>query len=107
MQAHNVSADDVVNTISAQNLILPAGDQKIGKFDWNVSLNASPTALERINDLPIKKVNGTVIYIRDVAFVHQGSPPQTNIVRVNGSRAVLMTILKAGSASTLDGHRGH
>ena len=101
MQAHSLSADDVVNTISAQNLILPAGDQKIGKFDWNVSLNASPTAVERINDLPIKEVNGAIIYIRDVAFVHQGSPPQTNIVRVNGSRAVLMTILKAGSASTL------
>ncbi len=101
MQAHNVSADDVVNAISAQNLVLPAGDAKIGKFDWNVALNASPVLLDRINDLPVKKVNGTVIYIRDVAFVHDGSPPQTNIVRVNGSRAVLMTILKAGSASTL------
>ena len=101
MQAHNVSADDVVNTISVQNLILPAGDQKLGKFDWNVALNASPTAIEKINDLPVKKVNGTIIYMRDVAFVHQGSPPQINIVRVNGSRAVLMTILKAGSASTL------
>ena len=101
MQAHNVSADDVVNTISVQNLILPAGDQKLGKFDWNVALNASPTAIEKINDLPVKKVNGTIIYMRDVAFVHQGSPPQINVVRVNGSRAVLMTILKAGSASTL------
>jgi CzcA family heavy metal efflux pump len=101
MQAHNVSADDVVNAISAQNLILPAGDAKIGKFDWNVSLNASPTLLDRINDLPVKKANGTVIYLRDVAYVHNGSPPQTNLVRVNGARAVLMTILKAGSASTL------
>jgi CzcA family heavy metal efflux pump len=101
MQAHNVSADDLVNTITTQNLILPAGDQKLGKFDWNVALNASPTALEKINDLPVKKVNGTIIYMRDVAFVHQGSPPQTNLVRVNGSRAVLMTILKAGSSSTL------
>jgi CzcA family heavy metal efflux pump len=101
MQAHNVSADDVVNAISAQNLILPAGDAKIGKFDWNVALNASPTLLDRINDLPVKKANGTVIYLRDVAFVHNGSPPQTNLVRVNGARAVLMTILKAGSASTL------
>ena len=101
MQAHNVSADDVVNTISVQNLILPAGDEKVGKFDWNVALNASPVLLEKINDLPVKKVNGTIIYIHDVAFVHAGSPPQTNLVRVNGSRAVLMTILKAGSASTL------
>ena len=101
MQAHNVSADDVVNTISLQNLILPAGDEKVGKFDWNVALNASPIVLERINDLPVKKVNGTVIFLHDVAYVHQGSPPQTNVVRVNGSRAVLMTILKAGAASTL------
>src|SRR5271154_2535966 len=102
MQAHNVTADDVVNTISVQNLILPAGDEKVGKFDWNVALNASPVLLEKINDLPVRKVNGTIIYLRDVAYVHEGSPPQTNLVRVNGSRAVLMTILKAGSASTLN-----
>jgi multidrug efflux pump subunit AcrB len=102
MQSHNVSADDVVNAISAQNLVLPAGTQKIGKFEWNVDLNASPTVLDRINDLPVKKVDGTVIHIRDVAYAHDGSPPQTNIVRVNGARAVLMSILNAGSASTLD-----
>jgi len=101
MQAHSVSADDLVNAITVQNLILPAGDQKLGKFDWNVALNASPVLLEKINDLPVKKVNGTIIYMHDVAYVHAGSPPQTNLVRVNGSRAVLMTILKAGSASTL------
>ena len=101
LQAANISADDVVNAISAQNLVIPAGDEKIGKFDWNVALNASPVLLDRINDLPLKKVNGTIIYIHDVAFVHDGSPPQTNLVRVNGARAVLMTILKAGSASTL------
>ena len=102
MQSHNVSAEDVVDAVSAQNLILPAGDQKIGKFDWNVALNASPVMLDKINDLPVKKINGAVIFVHDVAFVHQGSPPQTNMVRVNGSRAVLMTILKAGSASTLN-----
>jgi multidrug efflux pump subunit AcrB len=102
MQAHNVSADDVVNAVSAQNLILPAGDEKIGKFDWNIALNASPVMLSRLNDLPVKKINGTVIFVHDVAYVHRGAPPQTNIVRVNGARAVLMTILKAGSASTLD-----
>src|SRR3984893_10644078 len=102
MQSHGVSAEDVVNAVSVQNLILPAGDQKIGKFDWNVALNASPVNLEKINDLPVKKSNGTIIFVRDVAYVHQGSPPQTNLVRVNGSRAVLMTILKAGAASTLD-----
>jgi multidrug efflux pump subunit AcrB len=102
MQAHKVSADDIVNAISAENLVLPAGTQKIGKFEWNVALNASPTVLDRINDLPVKKVDGTVIHIRDVAYAHDGSPPQTNIVRVDGARAVLMSILNAGSASTLD-----
>jgi multidrug efflux pump subunit AcrB len=102
MQAHNVSADDVLDAVTVQNLILPAGDQKSGKFDWNVALNASPISLDRINDLPVKHVNGTVLYIHDVAYVHSGSPPQTNLVRVNGSRAVLMTVLKAGAASTLN-----
>src|SRR5260370_954193 len=102
MQSNNVSADDAVNAISAQNLVLPAGTQKIGKFEWNVGLNASPTVLDRINDLPVKKVDGTVIHVRDVAYAHEGSPPQTNIVRVNGAKAVLMSILNSGSASTLD-----
>jgi multidrug efflux pump subunit AcrB len=101
MQARNVSAQDLVDAVSAQNLILPAGDEKIGKFDWNVSLNASPVMLQKINDLPVKKLNGTIIYVRDVAYVHDGAPPQTNMVRVDGVHAVLMTILKAGSASTL------
>jgi multidrug efflux pump subunit AcrB len=102
MQEHNVSAEDVLNAVSAQNLILPAGDQKLGPYDWNVALNASPVVLDQINGLPVKTVNGTVIYIRDVAFVHEGSPPQTNEVRVDGAKAVLMTILKSGAASTLD-----
>jgi len=102
MQEHNVSAEDVLDAVSAQNLILPAGDQKIGSYDWNVALNASPVVLDHINGLPVKTVNGTVIYIRDVAFAHEGSPPQTNVVRVDGARAVLMTILKAGAVSTLD-----
>ena len=78
MQAHGVSADNIVKAISAQNLVLPAGDAKIGKFDWNVALNASPVLLDRINELPVKKVNGTIISLHDVAFVHEGSPPQTN-----------------------------
>ena len=102
MQAHDISAADVVDSLSAQNLILPAGDQKIGKFDWNVALNASPVLLDQINDLPVKKISGTIIYLHDVAFVHDGAPPQTNMVRVDGVHAVLMTILKAGSASTLN-----
>jgi len=102
MQEHNVSAEDVLNAVSAQSLILPAGDQKIGPYDWNVALNASPIVLDQINGLPVKTVNGTVIYVRDVAFVHEGSPPQTNMVRVDGAKAVLMTILKSGAVSTLN-----
>ncbi|MBV8838557.1 MAG: efflux RND transporter permease subunit, partial [Alphaproteobacteria bacterium] len=102
LQANGLSATDVVNAIAQQNLVLPAGTEKIGKFEWVVELNASPQRIAELNDLPIREVNGTVIYVRDVANVHAGSPPQTNLVRVNGSNAVLMTILKAGSASTLD-----
>src|ERR1700730_4019669 len=102
MQEHNESAENVVNAVPKQNLILPAGDEKIGPYDWNVALNASPIVLDQINGLPVKTVNGTVIYVRDVAFVHEGSPPQTNMVRVDGAKAVLMTILKAGAVSTLD-----
>ncbi len=92
---------DVLNAIAKQNLIVPAGTEKIGGTEYDVKLNASPLTIDRLNDLPIRSRNGTVTYLRDVAFVHDGSPPQTNIVRVNGRRAVLMTILKTGTASTL------
>jgi multidrug efflux pump subunit AcrB len=102
LQAHSLSPQDVVNAISNQNLILPAGTEKIGKFEYNVELNASPKAIAELNDLPIRKVKDTIVYIHDVAYVHDGSPPQTNIVRMDGARAVMMTIQKAGSASTLD-----
>src|ERR1700761_5968764 len=102
LQAHSLSPQDVVNAISAQNLILPAGTEKVGKFEYVVSLNASPRVIAQLNDLPVRKVNGTIVYIRDVAYVHDGSPLQTNIVRMDGERAVMMTIQKAGSASTLD-----
>ncbi len=102
LQAHGLSAIDVVKAVSAQNLVLPGGTEKVGKFEYQVQLNASPTLVARLNDIPIQTVGGTVILMRDVAYVHDGSPPQTNIVRVDGKRAVLMTILKAGAASTLD-----
>jgi CzcA family heavy metal efflux pump len=102
LQANALSPQDVVNAISAQNLILPAGTEKVGKFEYTVELNASPKVIAHLNDLPVKQVNGTVVTIRDVAYVHDGSPPQTNIVRMDGERAVMMTIQKAGSASTLD-----
>jgi multidrug efflux pump subunit AcrB len=102
LQAYGLSAQDVVETISRQNLITPVGTEKIGKFEYVVELNDSPQRIAELNDVPIHDVNGAVVYIRDVAFVHDGAPPQTNMVRVDGSNAVLMTILKAGSASTLD-----
>jgi CzcA family heavy metal efflux pump len=101
MQALGISAQDVNNAVGNQNLILPAGTEKIGPYEYYVKLNASPLKVEELNDLPIKAVNGTVIYVRDVAHVRDGFAPQTNIVRVDGTRAVLMSIQKTGSASTL------
>ncbi|HTV85945.1 MAG TPA: efflux RND transporter permease subunit [Dyella sp.] len=100
--AHGLAASDVVTAIADQNLILPAGTEKIGDTEYSVRLNGSPLNAEDLNNAPIKTVNGITIYVRDVAHVHDGSPPQTNIVRVNGQRAVLMSILKIGDASTLD-----
>jgi CzcA family heavy metal efflux pump len=101
MQSKNLSAEDIGAALAAQDQITPAGTTKIGKFEYNIKLNDSPTTIDELNDLPIKTVNGTTIYMRDVAHVRDGSPPQRNIVRVNGKRAVLMTVLKSGSASTL------
>jgi multidrug efflux pump subunit AcrB len=102
LHQYGVSANDVINALSVQNLITPVGTQKIGPYEYTVNLNDSPKAVEAFNDLPIKTVNGTVIYMRDVAYVHDGSPPQTNAVRVNGASAVLLTIMKSGASSTLD-----
>src|SRR5712672_3988404 len=102
LQSKGLSPLDVVNAISVQNLILPSGTAKIGKFEYNVDMNGSPTTIAGLNNLPIKAVGGTTIYIRDVANVRDGFPPQTNIVRVDGRRSTLMTIQKIGNASTLD-----
>ena len=101
LQSKGLSAEDVGRALAAQNQIVPAGTAKIGGFEYNIKLNNSPTAVESLNDLPIKTVNGATVYIRDVANVHDGSPPQRNEVRVDGRRSVLMTVLKSGSASTL------
>jgi CzcA family heavy metal efflux pump len=101
LRAQGLTPVDVNNTITNQALIIPAGTQKIGDTEYNVRLNASPTTIEALNDLPIRSRDGSVTYLRDVAFVHDGHPPQTNVVRVNGRRAVLMSIQKTGSASTL------
>src|SRR5438874_12911402 len=102
LQAQHLAAADVVNAITQQNLILPSGTSKIGSFEYDVDLNASPRTVAELNDLPIKTVGTTPIYIRDVAHVRNGSPPQTNIARVDGQRAALMVIQKTGNASTLD-----
>jgi multidrug efflux pump subunit AcrB len=102
LRAKGLSAEDVENAIAAQNQIIPAGTTKIGQFEYNVNLNDSPVGVEALNDLPIRSTNGTTEYIRDVAHVRDGFPPQRNIVRMDGRRAVLMTVLKSGSASTLD-----
>ncbi len=102
LQAKGLSATDVVNAIGVQNLILPGGTSKIGDVEYDVRLNGSPDKVEELNDLPITTVGGAPIYIRDVAHVRNGFPPQTNIVRVDGQRSALLTVLKTGNASTLD-----
>jgi len=103
LQSKGLSALDVVNAISLQNLILPTGTSKIGSKEYDVSIpNAAPQTIADLNRIPIKTIGGTTIYMKDVAWVRDGFPPQTNIVRVNGQRSVLLTIQKAGNASTLD-----
>jgi multidrug efflux pump subunit AcrB len=101
LHTYGISANDVVNALSIQNLIIPVGTQKIGKLEYTVNLNDSPSEIIAFNDLPIKTVNGTVIYMRDVAYVHDGSPPQTNVVHVDGKSAVLLAVVKAGATSIL------
>jgi len=101
LQARGLSAQDVANALAAQNLIVPVGTQKIGGYEYVLQLNNSPSDIRALGDLPIKTVNGTTVYIRDVAQARDGNPPQTNIVHVDGGRSVLMTVMKNGSASTL------
>ena len=100
--SYGLSADDVVNAVGRQDLIIPAGTEKIGDKEYVVQLNNSPRTIPKLNQLPIKTVNGATVRIGDVAYAHDSFPPQINMVRVDGSNAVLMTVLKAGSASTLD-----
>ena len=102
LHSYGLSAQDVVSALSVQNLITPAGTEKIGSYEYTINLNVSPTKVPDFNDLPIKAVNGAMVYMRDVAFAHDGSPPQTNVVQLDGRKGVLMTVLKNGSASTLD-----
>src|SRR6204780_3376494 len=102
LQSKGLSALDVVNAITLQNLILPTGTAKIGSKEYDVSIpNAAPQRIADLNRIPIKTIGSTTIYIKDVAWVRDGFPPQTNIVKVDGQRSVLLTIQKAGDASTL------
>jgi len=102
LQSKGLSPLDVVNAISVQNLILPAGTAKIGPFEYQVDMNGAPQTVKELNDLPVKEVGNSTIYVKDVAYVRDGFPPQTNIVRVDGKRSTLMSIMKNGNASTLD-----
>ena len=102
LRAQGLSGNDITNAIANQNSILPAGTQKIGDREYFVSVNSNPRTVAELNDMPVTTRNGTVIYVRDVAHVRDGYPPQTNMVRREGRRGVLMSVLKTGSASTLD-----
>src|SRR5882672_7106730 len=103
LQSKGLSALDVVNAIAAQNLILPTGTSKIGAKEYNVDIsNAAPQTIEQLNRIPIKTIGTTTTYIGDVAWVRDGFPPQTNVVRINGQRATLLTVQKNGNASTLN-----
>lgn len=101
LMAHNLSAVDVGNALNQQNIVLPAGDQRIGPYDYMVETNAQPKEIEAFNNLPLKQVGNAVVYLRDVANVHPGGPPQTNMVLVKGRQSVMMVIMKSGDASTL------
>lgn len=102
MQANHISPRDVTQALMNQNLIIPAGTQKIGPYEWHIKLNSAPYKIDELNDMPVKKVNGTVIYMRDIAYVHDGAPPQTNEVRIDGKEAILLPVIKTGSVSTLE-----
>jgi multidrug efflux pump subunit AcrB len=102
LQSKGLSPADVISAVSVQNLVLPSGDAKLGTIDYEVDMNGSPLKIAELNDLPIKTVNGQTTYLRDVATVSDGFSPQTNIVKMNGSRGVLMSIYKTGGSSTLE-----
>ncbi len=99
--AYGLTATDVGNALGKQNIVLPAGDQKVGFIDFMVQTNASPRAVDEFNNIPIKKVGNATVFLRDVAWVHRGGPPQTNLVLVKGHKAILMVVMKTGDVSTL------
>src|SRR5471030_1476359 len=101
MQSRGLSANDVANALAAQNILTPAGTQKIGNVEYAIQLNNAPKAYQDLADLPIFSANGTIVYLRDVAQVRDGNPPQQNIVHVDGQRSVVLQVLKNGATSTL------
>src|ERR1700758_1336410 len=101
LQAHGLTGQDVANALAAQNLLTPAGTQKIGNYEYTINLNSAPSKISDLGDLPIKSVDGTVVYMHDVAHVHQGGAVQTNVVHVDGNRSVLLSVFKNGATSTL------
>ncbi len=101
LQAKGLSPQDVVNAVAQQNLILPSGTLKVGGTEYQIATNSAPLTIDGLNDFPVRQVNGAMVYVRDVAHVRDGFPPQTNIVRVNGQRSSLITVLKNGHTSTL------
>ncbi len=102
LQSRGLTGLDVANALAAQNLLTPAGTEKIGDYEYTVSLNSAPSRIRDLGDLPIKSVNGAMVYMHDVAQVHNGSAVQTNIVHVDGNRSVLLSVFKNGTTSTLD-----
>jgi len=102
LQSKGLSPSDIVTALGLQNIVLPSGTAKIGEFEYDVAMNASPRTVAELNNLPVRVVGNSTIYLRDVAHVRDGFAPQTNVVRRDGSRGTLVTILKTGAASTLD-----
>jgi multidrug efflux pump subunit AcrB len=102
LQARGLTGQDVANALAAQNLLTPAGTEKIGNYEYTINLNNAPSQISDLGDLPIKSVGGTMVYMHDVAHVHQGSAVQTNVVHVDGNRSVLLSVFKNGATSTLD-----
>jgi multidrug efflux pump subunit AcrB len=106
IQSKGFGPQDILNAVLQQNVILPSGTAKIGTFEYDVRMNTAPRTVQELNDLPVKVVGNSTIYLRDVANIRDGFSPQTNIVRQDGHRGALVTILKAGNASTIDVVKG-
>src|SRR5580704_17072465 len=102
MQSLGLTGQDVANALAAQNILTPAGTEKIGDYEYTINLNSAPSKISDLGDLPIKSVRGAMVYMHDVAHVHNGSAVQTNVVHVDGNRSVLLSVFKNGSTSTLD-----